>query len=150
MSRPGPTPNPDALRRNPEHQRAKLRQWRADNPEKWEAQKKRHGASRADRYRADPAFYLWRTARIRARATGQPFDIDPADLVVPTHCPITGDAIDVLTSNYQTGASVDRVINDLGYVKGNVRIISRKANRLKGDATIETLERVIAYMRGDL
>lgn len=150
MSRPGPAPKPDALRRNPDYVQEKTRRWRAANPDMVQAQQKRNHASRTDRYRADPLFYLWRTARSRAKKFGTPFDIEPADLVMPECCPITLEPIDVLNSNYQNGASIDRVINELGYVKGNVRIISRKANRVKGDATIEQLERVIAYMRGEL
>lgn len=43
--------------------------------------------------------------------------------------------------------SLDRVIPELGYVPGNVIVISWRANNLKRDATIEELEAVIAYMR---
>jgi len=146
MSRPR---KENALRRDTEHCRRRQAEWREANPEVVAAQRKRNYKSRCDRYRENPAYYLWRTAKARAKNTGVPFEIDPTDLVIPAVCPIMGDPIDVLTSNYQTGASVDRVINELGYVKGNVRVISRKANRLKGDADIETLERVIAYMRGE-
>lgn len=147
---PGPAKVANARRRDPEYLRTKQIRWRDANPEAWAEQKRRNGDSRSERYRANPAFYLWRTARHRAKGSGQPFDIEPGDLVVPEYCPITGDKIDVLQSNYQNGASIDRVINKLGYVKGNVRIISRKANRMKGDLTIEDAERIIAYMRGEI
>jgi len=140
----------DALRRNPEYVHQKTKRWREANPEMARAQRKRNYASRCDRYRADPAKYLWRTARTRAKATGVKFDIDPSDISIPDCCPITGEKIDVLVSNYQNGASVDRVVNSLGYVKGNVRVISRKANRMKGDATIGDLLRMVAYMRGEI
>ena len=146
----GPPPKPNALRRDPEYQRTRQARWRAENPEAWAAQKKRSYDARSERYRKNPAFYLWRTARSRAKQNGQAFEIEPSDVVIPDFCPITGEPIDVLNSNYQNGASIDRVINHLGYVKGNVRVISRKANRLKQDATLEQIERILAYMKGEL
>jgi len=43
--------------------------------------------------------------------------------------------------------SIDRVDNSKGYVPGNVRIISWRANRLKNDATVEEMELIIKYMK---
>lgn len=148
--RPGPAQKPDALRRNPEYVREKTRRWRAANPGKCQSTRRRNEQSRAERYKQDPAGYLWRTAKYRANQLGVQFDIDQSDVIVPAKCPITGAPIDVLTSNAATGASIDRVNNSLGYVKGNVRVISRKANRMKGDSTIEDLMKLIAYMRGEI
>ena len=39
------------------------------------------------------------------------------------------------------------LIPDKGYVKGNVHWISRRANRIKSDATVEELEKIISYMK---
>lgn len=136
--------------RDKDKEREGLKAWRKNNPDKYAEQRKRNYTTRADRYRADPAYYLWRTAKVRAKQLGQPFDIDPTDIVVPATCPVLGVDIDVLTSNYHNGASLDRVINELGYVKGNVRVISRKANRLKGDATINEVEQLLKYMKGEV
>lgn len=44
-------------------------------------------------------------------------------------------------------AELDRLIPDKGYVKGNVHWISRRANRIKSDATVEELEKIISYMK---
>ena len=44
--------------------------------------------------------------------------------------------------------SLDRIRLELGYVKGNVRVISGRANLLKNDATIEELEAVLGDMKG--
>jgi len=35
----------------------------------------------------------------------------------------------------------------LGYVKGNIKFISYKANRIKNDSTVEILENLIKYMK---
>jgi hypothetical protein len=44
--------------------------------------------------------------------------------------------------------SLDRVVPSLGYVRGNVRVISYRANTLRRDASIEELEAVLRYARG--
>ena len=38
--------------------------------------------------------------------------------------------------------SLDRIVSSLGYVKGNIRVISYKANRVKSNATLEELRKV--------
>jgi hypothetical protein len=43
--------------------------------------------------------------------------------------------------------SLDRVIPALGYVPGNVRVISFRANRLKQDATAEEVAAILDYIR---
>lgn len=44
-------------------------------------------------------------------------------------------------------AELDRLIPAKGYIKGNVRWISRRANKVKSDASGEELEKIIAYMK---
>lgn len=62
-------------------------------------------------------------------------------------CPITG-----LKLNYTAGfhgpekATFDRVNNELGYLPGNVRVISFRANAVKGSLNLETAARIVAYM----
>lgn len=43
-------------------------------------------------------------------------------------------------------AELDRLVPSKGYVKGNVRWISRRANRIKSDATIDELKKILKYM----
>ena len=38
--------------------------------------------------------------------------------------------------------SLDRIVPDRGYVPGNVRVVSDRANRLKGDRNLEELRRL--------
>lgn len=44
-------------------------------------------------------------------------------------------------------ASIDRVRPELGYVPGNVVVMSLKANRIKNNATAEELEAVLNFVR---
>ena len=83
--------------------------------------------------------WLWRL-KGRASRAGLPFDIELSDLVIPEVCPI-------LLMPLQRGAgrpgpcspSIDKIIPSLGYVKGNVRVISQLANTMKQNATPEQL-----------
>src|SRR6516162_8076486 len=71
-----------------------------------------------------------------------PFDLELTDIVIPDVCPILGIP---LKANQGTGQkkvghkpnspSLDRLVPALGYVKGNVQVVSIKANQMKQDAT---------------
>lgn len=80
--------------------------------------------------------------------------ITATDLIVPDVCPVLGTPFDFSSAQSARAKprnpSVDRHDNDLGYVPGNVRVISLRANMLKSDATIAEMERVLAYMKGDI
>ena len=43
--------------------------------------------------------------------------------------------------------SIDRIIPEKGYVKGNVALLCWRCNNLKRDATISELETIVAWMR---
>lgn len=104
-----------------------------ENPDNWEI------------YRHDQ----WYSIRGRARRKGIRFTITPNDIVYPELCPILQIPITRKLGN-DNKPSLDRVNCKLGYVKGNVRIISQKANRMKQDNDLETLLRLVSYMRGEL
>lgn len=48
---------------------------------------------------------------------------------------------------FDDSPSIDRIIPELGYTKGNIRVISNRANLLKSNATIEELQKVINDLR---
>lgn len=75
-------------------------------------------------------------ARERADKEGLPFDLTAEDLEMPTHCPALGIPLVMGTGKPGDGSpSLDRIVPELGYVKGNVRVISYRANTIKQDAT---------------
>jgi hypothetical protein len=83
---------------------------------------------------------------------GIPFDITVEDLApYPLTCPVLGVPINWMAtgSSGNDSPSIDRMIPELGYTKGNVRLISNRANRMKGDASVADLERILEYMKNE-
>lgn len=88
-------------------------------------------------------------AKKRAKKKELPFDLTKEDIVIPEFCPVLGIPLVVGVGKQSPNSpSLDRKINELGYVVGNVEVISLKANTLKSDATIEELKAVVKYMEG--
>ena len=87
---------------------------------------------------------MWRSARLRALRKGLEFTIEKDDIVVPDRCPlldvplVNGNGI----KNRADSPSLDRIDPSKGYVKGNVWVISNRANQIKNDATAEELIRI--------
>lgn len=80
---------------------------------------------------------------------GQEFSIEFGDLDFPTHCPVLGIELDYFTEEgYKDNSpSFDRVDPNKEYVKGNVAIISMRANRIKNNGTAEEHEKIAAFIR---
>lgn len=92
-----------------------------------------------------PERSMWMQARSRARKKSLPFDIEVDDIVIPALCPVLGIELQGFVGNFDSSPSLDRIDNSKGYVKGNIAVISLRANRLKRDATIDELRRVLDY-----
>lgn len=88
-------------------------------------------------------------ARQGARTAEVAFDLDRADIFIPVFCPVLGLRLrfDGARNVGDDGATLDRLIPELGYVRGNVAVISHKANRLKNNGTAEEHDRIAAWMR---
>lgn len=86
-------------------------------------------------------------ARSRARAAGFPCTITTEDIRVPSHCPILGvkleQGVGQATENSPT---LDKIDPRLGYVPGNVQVISYRANSMKRDASAEELRRFAKWV----
>jgi hypothetical protein len=88
------------------------------------------------------------SARKRAKQAGIPFDLTLDDIQIPEKCPIFGVTLQRgCKKNTDNSPSLDRFQPDLGYVKGNVWVICRRANTIKGDATVDELERLTQALR---
>jgi hypothetical protein len=96
-------------------------------------------------------YYMWTAAKRRAKAEGLTFSLAPQDVSVPRVCPVLG--IELQTGNHtatHNSPSLDRLIPSLGYVKGNVNVISYKANTIKSDATLEELQKVTKWFSKEI
>lgn len=87
-------------------------------------------------------------ARARAKAKGVAFSLSYTDLDWPDQCPALGI---VLNYKYVGGQgsdspSLDRVNSSVGYLPGNVRVISWRANKIKSDATVAELHRLSQWL----
>ena len=120
--------------------------WRHNNPER----AKEVGRNAQRKFAVEhTAEYMWRIAKYRAPKLGLDFNIEVLDVVVPDVCPVLGTPLKVSVGGKRSDCtpSLDRVNNSMGYVKGNVRVISLRANKLKSDATLAELESLVRYMK---
>lgn len=63
-------------------------------------------------------------------------------------CPIFGMKLEFNDAGFRENSpSIDRIDSSKGYTKDNIQIISWKANRIKGYASVEELEMLIAYLK---
>jgi len=126
-------------------------EYRKKNKEKRSEQNKDwYQSYRKIKFTNDPQHYLWYVARTRSRQNGAEFTIIKEDIIIPKICPILG--LELVKGNgYLPNAmSLDRVDNEKGYITGNVRVISRKANIMKADLTIDLLEKIINYIKNKI
>lgn len=86
--------------------------------------------------RRNPKKVMLASARARAKAKGLDFDITEDDFEIPENCPYLKVPMKART---RYAPSLDRINSNEGYVKGNIEVISRKANIMKNDASTEEL-----------
>jgi hypothetical protein len=91
-------------------------------------------------------------ARARAKRKGLPFSITAADIVIPERCPVLGIPLAPGSGGPGVGPAgnaptLDRIVPSLGYVPGNVVVISWRANRIKADATPDELDAIASWVR---
>lgn len=128
--------------RHPDRCRAASKRWAEKNPE-------RVREINSAWHHRNPESKLHRLAKSRAKKSGIPFEISKADFTIPDRCPALGIVLAKATDSRgfnATSPTLDRFDNTKGYVPGNVRVISWRANRLKCDATLEELKALVAYM----
>lgn len=98
--------------------------------------------------RKNPISIILQQARSRAKLKNIPFDLTIDDIVVPEYCPVLGLKLTVNKGYAKDNSiTIDRLIPELGYVKGNVSVISFKANTIKSNSSIEELEKVLSWVK---
>lgn len=99
-------------------------------------------------WKVDAARLLYKNIKSRCKRLGREFSIEIEDIIIPEKCPVFG--FDLKREDRQTwmcAPSVDRIDSSKGYIKGNITVVSRRANILKKDATIEELEQLFNYYK---
>ena len=114
-------------------------------------------AARYRRYRDQSPEHFWAKevvhhAKFRAKQKGLPFDltVQYVKTLIVKRCPVLGLELAYGRHNriaLPNSPSLDRVEFHLGYVKGNVRVLSHRANTMRQNATIEELEKLVKFMR---
>lgn len=135
----------------------KNKAWRESNKDKLRAyernefRKEKNRKWRATKKEQDPYRFIWYAARRRSKLNSIPFELTKQDVKdlypVDGRCPVFG--IELVTNSKVTkdnSPSLDRIIPEKGYVKGNVIIISHKANRIKNNATVEELKKLVCFL----
>lgn len=136
-----------------EYDRLRYQRRKEADPFFWRRRDLQRGYDLRDaRREADPVKYkileMLASAKRRARKVGVPFSLRCEDIPNPTVCPVLGISLD-WTSTRVSAASptLDRLIPSVGYVPGNVHIISHRANTVKSDATAAELFAVAAWVK---
>lgn len=114
---------------------------------RWTAANRQHmSAWRRDYNLRNPARRMLASARATAKKLGLPFNLTLEDIVIPEHCPALGIVMRTQSGpRHATSPSLDRIIPSLGYTRGNIVVVSWKANRIKCDASIDELRRVAGF-----
>lgn len=113
--------------------------WRKANPDKIRTKGREYRKN-------NPRQTLLDSAKDRSRTYGFPCTITLADIVIPEFCPLLG--IKLVSGRGVGGAkasspSLDRIRPHLGYVPGNVWVISYRANMAKNDLTLLELQTLV-------
>jgi hypothetical protein len=93
----------------------------------------------------NPQKLMFIRVKTRAKRRGIPFNLELSDIVIPDKCPIFNIPF-VFGKKSPHNASLDRIDPSKGYVKGNVIVISYRANSIKNDATPDELRQVADYV----
>jgi len=103
-------------------------------------------------YKKDPIPQMLSNSKIRAKAKKLPHNISSDDIreVWPKDniCPVLKKPFEMGFKSGKTKSmapSLDKIIPSKGYTKGNIVVISDIVNRLKSDASLEDLKKIINF-----
>lgn len=90
----------------------------------------------------------------RAMQSNLPFNLTISDIIIPKICPILEIPLFIGTKeSYKNSPSIDKIIPELGYVQGNIKIISMLANMMKNSADVDLLTKfsknILNYLNND-
>lgn len=137
--------------KKPDLERAKkYLQWKLDNPNLYQKRIERINEFRVKNWHIEVLSRLKR----RALEKNVPFNLTKEDLFIPKLCPILEIPLEMGGRIRDNLVSWDRIIPSLGYIRGNVRAISYRANVMKNDQTEEKLKifckNILKYIKNEI
>ena len=133
-------------KRNREYAREYARKWRASMTEeqrnrKREYERKRYASFDLEQHRNKKIVGMYSLAKKRAANKDLPFNITQQDIVdvwpKDDYCPALRIPLKIKSGNKistDNSPNLDRVIPSLGYVKGNIAVVSKLANNIMSSA----------------
>lgn len=98
----------------------------------------------------NPEKTLLSACKTRAKKRGLPFNLEVEDIIIPEKCPVLGIKLESgrgRTGMFDSSPTIDRIIPEKGYTKGNIQVISGRANKIKNDATADELMAIAKYCK---
>lgn len=94
--------------------------------------------------------YMIRNAKFMSGRRNIYFNLKYTDFEIPEYCPILNIKLTYMSEsngNDPSHATIDRIDNSIGYVKGNVIVISRLANSMKNCASFKEINLFCTNMK---
>jgi hypothetical protein len=136
---------------NAEKIKVRRRKWSAEHPaikseynRRWRDKNKGYFDVPARRLRK-----LVIHAKFRAKKAGIAFEESLFEIVIPPECPCCGLPFDFKkeSARWLRSPSLDRLDSREGYTAKNTGVLCWRCNSLKKDATLDELEKLVAYVR---
>ena len=98
------------------------------------------------KYKDQYIFMLLKGIKRRSKARGLEFSLIEEDIIIPEYCPVLNIRLEVGEGRPQDNSpSVDRIDSSKGYTPDNIIVVSLRANRLKSDATIDEMYKILSF-----
>ena len=103
------------------------------------------------RYRADSSAIILAAIKKKCKLKNIKYEIDRDYLksIMPKNmiCPVMGVKMTIGNKLHRYSPTIDRIVPEKGYVAGNIIVISKIANSIKTDATIDQIESVYKFYK---
>ena len=100
------------------------------------------------KYKNNLSNVLFFGAKERAKKKNLEFSLKKEDIIIPSICPVLGIPLFYKRTHGKpnpNSPSIDRINNSKGYTIDNIIIVSRRANVLKNDSSIQELKKIISF-----
>lgn len=86
-------------------------------------------------------------AKLKAKKKGLEFDLTIEDIIIPETCPLLNIPLGKKNVKIsENSPTLDRIDNSKGYIKGNIWVISNRANKMKGDFSIKEFKTFLSNL----